>query len=96
MFAIRQPVGVVGAITPWSFPATMISRKAAAALAAGCTIVITPAESTPFSALAQAELAARVGIPAGVINIVTGDASEIGSELTSNASVRAVHRLRRC
>jgi succinate-semialdehyde dehydrogenase/glutarate-semialdehyde dehydrogenase len=90
MFAIRQPVGVVGAITPWNFPAAMISRKAAAALAAGCTIVIKPAESTPFSALAQAELAARAGIPAGVINIVTGDASEIGSELTSNASVAKI------
>ena len=90
LFALRQPVGVVGAITPWNFPAAMITRKAGAALAAGCTIVTKPAESTPFSALAQAELAARAGIPAGVFNVVTGKASAIGGELTSNPLVAKI------
>ncbi len=90
LFAMRQPVGVVGAITPWNFPAAMITRKAGAALAAGCTIVIKPAESTPFSALAQAELAARAGVPAGVFNVVTGKASAIGGELTSNPTVAKI------
>jgi succinate-semialdehyde dehydrogenase/glutarate-semialdehyde dehydrogenase len=90
LFAMRQPVGVVGAITPWNFPAAMITRKAGAALAAGCTIVIKPAESTPFSALAQAELAARAGVPAGVFNVVTGKASAIGGELTSNPLVAKI------
>jgi succinate-semialdehyde dehydrogenase/glutarate-semialdehyde dehydrogenase len=90
LFAIRQPVGVVGAITPWNFPAAMISRKASAALAAGCTFVVKPADSTPFSALAQAELAARAGIPAGVFNVVTGNASVIGRELTSNPLVAKI------
>lgn len=89
-FALRQPVGVVGAITPWNFPAAMITRKAGAALAAGCTIVIKPAESTPLSALAQAVLAERAGIPAGVFNIVTGDAVAIGGELTSNPTVAKI------
>ena len=90
LFAMRQPIGVVGAITPWNFPAAMITRKAGAALAAGCTIVIKPAESTPFSALAQAELAARAGVPPGVFNVVTGKASAIGGELTSNPTVAKI------
>jgi succinate-semialdehyde dehydrogenase/glutarate-semialdehyde dehydrogenase len=90
LLALRQPVGVVGAITPWNFPAAMITRKAGAALAAGCTIVIKPAESTPFSALAQAELAIRAGIPPGVFNVVTGKASAIGGELTSNPLVAKI------
>jgi succinate-semialdehyde dehydrogenase / glutarate-semialdehyde dehydrogenase len=90
LFAFRQPVGVVGAITPWNFPAAMITRKAGAALAAGCTFVVKPAESTPFSALAQAELAARAGIPAGVFNVITGSARAIGGELTSNPLVAKI------
>jgi succinate-semialdehyde dehydrogenase/glutarate-semialdehyde dehydrogenase len=85
---LKQPVGVVVAITPWNFPNAMITRKAAAALAAGCTIVIKPAPETPFSALALAELADRAGIPAGVFNVITGDATVIGPELTSNPVVR--------
>jgi succinate-semialdehyde dehydrogenase/glutarate-semialdehyde dehydrogenase len=85
---LKQPVGVVAAITPWNFPNAMITRKAGAALAAGCTIVIKPAPETPFSALALAELAHRAGIPAGVLNVITGDAVSIGSELTSSADVR--------
>jgi succinate-semialdehyde dehydrogenase/glutarate-semialdehyde dehydrogenase len=90
LFALRQPIGVVGAITPWNFPAAMITRKAGAALAAGCTIVIKPAGSTPLSALAQAELAARAGFPAGVFNIVTGNSAAIGGELTSNPLVAKI------
>ncbi len=85
---LRQPVGVVAAITPWNFPAAMITRKAGPALAAGCTIVIKPAQQTPYSALAMAELAQRAGIPAGVINVVTGDAAAIGGEFTGNDKVR--------
>jgi succinate-semialdehyde dehydrogenase/glutarate-semialdehyde dehydrogenase len=85
---IKQPVGVVAAITPWNFPNAMITRKCAPALAAGCPVVIKPATYTPYSALALAELAGRAGIPAGVINIVTGSAKEIGGELTSNPTVR--------
>lgn len=85
---IKQPVGVVAAITPWNFPNAMITRKAAAALAAGCTIVIRPATSTPYSALALAELAERAGVPKGVLNVVTGSAKVVGHELTSNPSVR--------
>ena len=88
ILVLRQPVGVVAAITPWNFPAAMITRKAAPALAAGCTFVCKPAVQTPLSALAMAELAARAGIPAGVINIVTGDPPSIGAELTSNPRVR--------
>lgn len=87
---IKQPVGVVGAITPWNFPNAMITRKAGPALAAGCTIVIKPATQTPFSALAMAVLAEEAGIPAGVINILTGSAREIGGELTSNPIVRKI------
>jgi succinate-semialdehyde dehydrogenase/glutarate-semialdehyde dehydrogenase len=86
---LKQPVGVVAAVTPWNFPNAMIARKAAPALAAGCTIVIKPAEQTPLSALAMVELAARAGIPKGVVNIVTGqDAPAIGRELTSHSVVR--------
>ena len=90
LISIRQPVGVVGAITPWNFPAAMITRKAGAALAAGCPIVIKPAESTPLSALAQAELASRAGVPKGVFNVITGKASQIGGELTSNPLVAKI------
>lgn len=85
---IKQPVGVVAAITPWNFPNAMITRKAGAALAAGCTIVIKPASATPYSALALADLAHEAGIPAGVINIVTGSASVVGGELTASPTVR--------
>ena len=85
---IKQPIGVVACITPWNFPLAMITRKAGPAIAAGCTVVLKPASQTPFSALALAELAERAGIPAGVFNIVTGAASEIGGELTSNPTVR--------
>ena len=87
---IKQPVGVCGAITPWNFPAAMITRKAGPALAAGCTLVIKPATQTPFSAFALAELADRAGVPKGVINILTGSAKEIGGELTSNPTVRKI------
>lgn len=90
LVVIKQPVGVCGLITPWNFPAAMITRKAAPALAAGCTVVIKPATQTPYSAFALAELAERAGVPKGVINILTGSASEIGSELTSNPIVRKI------
>ncbi len=85
---IKQPVGVVASITPWNFPNAMITRKCAPALAAGCPVVIKPASMTPFSALALAELAERAGIPAGVLNVVTGVAREVGGELTANPIVR--------
>lgn len=85
---IKQPIGVVACITPWNFPNAMLARKMAPALAAGCTVVCKPAGATPLSALALAELAARAGIPAGVINIVTGDTGAIGAELTGNPLVR--------
>lgn len=85
---IKGPVGVVAAITPWNFPSSMITRKCAPALAAGCTVVLKPAPQTPFSALALAVLAERAGVPAGVVNIVTGDAPTIGRELTHNPVVR--------
>ncbi len=87
---IKEPVGVCAAITPWNFPAAMITRKAAPALAAGCTMVIKPASQTPFSALALAELAHRAGIPAGVLNIITGDARAIGTELATHTLVRKI------
>jgi succinate-semialdehyde dehydrogenase/glutarate-semialdehyde dehydrogenase len=87
---LRQPVGVVAAITPWNFPAAMITRKAGPALAAGCPIVIKPATQTPFSALAMAVLAERAGLPKGLMSVVTGSATEIGGEMTSNATVRKV------
>ena len=86
----RQPVGVVGAITPWNFPFAMITRKVAPALAVGCTVVVKPAPDTPLTALALGELALMAGFPPGVINIVTGDAEAIGNELTSNPLVRAI------
>jgi succinate-semialdehyde dehydrogenase/glutarate-semialdehyde dehydrogenase len=85
---IKQPVGVVAAITPWNFPLAMIARKAGPALAAGCTLVIKPAEQTPLSALALAELGERAGVPKGVFNVLTGSPQEIGGELTSNPIVR--------
>ena len=85
---IKQPIGVAACITPWNFPLAMITRKAGPALAAGCTVVLKPASQTPFSALALAELGERAGIPKGVLNVVTGSASEIGGELTSNPIVR--------
>ncbi len=85
---IKQPIGVVACITPWNFPLAMITRKAGPAIAAGCTVVLKPASQTPFSALALAELAERAGVPKGVFNIVTGSATEIGGELTSNPIVR--------
>lgn len=88
ILVIKQPVGVVAAITPWNFPNAMITRKAGAALAAGCTIVIKPASSTPYSALALAELASQAGIPPGVLNVVTGNSTVVGTELTSNSIVR--------
>ena len=85
---LRQPVGVVAAITPWNFPAAMITRKAGPALAAGCTMVLKPATQTPYSALALAELGARAGLPSGVFNVITGSAAAIGGEMTSNPIVR--------
>jgi succinate-semialdehyde dehydrogenase/glutarate-semialdehyde dehydrogenase len=88
MLVIKQPVGVCAAITPWNFPCAMITRKAGAALAAGCTMVVKPAEQTPLSALALALLAERAGVPAGVFNVVTGDPVAIGASLTGSALVR--------
>ncbi len=85
---LKQPIGVVVSITPWNFPAAMITRKCAPALAAGCPVVIRPASQTPFSALALAELADRAGIPAGVVNVITGPSGPMGAELTSNPTVR--------
>ena len=88
ILVLRQPLGVVAAITPWNFPAAMITRKAGPALGAGCPVVIKPAPQTPYSALAMAELASRAGIPRGVINVVTGDAVAIGGEFTGNDKVK--------
>jgi len=88
LIVIKQPIGVVASITPWNFPIAMITRKCAPALAAGCTVVLKPAESTPLSAFALAELADRAGIPAGVINIVTGNPEIIGPVLTSDPRIR--------
>ncbi len=90
MVVIKQPVGVVAAITPWNFPNAMITRKAGPALAAGCAFVCKPASETPLSALALAELAERAGIPPGVFNVITGKARDIGAEMTSNPIVRAL------
>lgn len=84
----KEPIGVCAAITPWNFPAAMITRKVAPALAAGCTIIVKPAQQTPLTALAMVELAIRAGVPSGVLNVVTGDARAIGGELTSNPLVR--------
>ena len=88
LVVIKEPVGVCAAITPWNFPAAMITRKAGPALASGCTMVAKPAEATPLSALALAVLAERAGIPAGVFNVLTGEPREIGREMTSNPDVR--------
>jgi succinate-semialdehyde dehydrogenase/glutarate-semialdehyde dehydrogenase len=85
---IKQPIGVCVAITPWNFPSAMIARKAGAALAAGCTMVVKPALETPYSALALCELAEQAGIPPGVLSVVTGDAKSIGGEMTSSPIVR--------
>ncbi len=91
IIVMKQPVGVVAAITPWNFPSAMITRKVSPAIAAGCTVVLKPAEDTPLSALALAELAARAGIPKGVLNIVTAaDPAPVGAEMTSNPLVRMV------
>jgi succinate-semialdehyde dehydrogenase/glutarate-semialdehyde dehydrogenase len=90
IMVIRQPIGVIAAITPWNFPAAMITRKVAPAIAAGCTAVIKPAPETPLTALALGVLAERAGIPAGVLNIVTGDAKAIGEVMTSHPAVRFV------
>jgi succinate-semialdehyde dehydrogenase/glutarate-semialdehyde dehydrogenase len=88
IIVIKEPIGVCAAITPWNFPAAMITRKAGPALAAGCTMVVKPASATPFSALALAELGKRAGIPAGVFSVITGSASAIGDEMTANPLVR--------
>jgi succinate-semialdehyde dehydrogenase/glutarate-semialdehyde dehydrogenase len=85
---LKQPIGVCAAITPWNFPAAMITRKAGPALASGCTMVVKPASQTPYSALALCELAERAGVPAGVFSCVTGAAKEVGGELTANPIVR--------
>ena len=88
ILVLKQPIGVCAAITPWNFPAAMITRKAGAALAAGCTLVVKPAAATPLTALALGVLAERAGIPPGVFNVVTGNAVAIGTELTANPAVR--------
>jgi len=90
IMVIKQPIGVVGAITPWNFPAAMITRKCSPALAAGCTIVVKPDENTPLTAFALAELGERAGFPPGVINIVTGNPVAVGGALTSNPIVRKI------
>ncbi|GAO51301.1 hypothetical protein G7K_5406-t1 [Saitoella complicata NRRL Y-17804] len=92
IITLKQPVGVVGIITPWNFPIAMITRKVGAAIAAGCTVVCKPGAETPYSALALAELGIRAGLPAGVFNIVTGEKNtkDIGLELTTNPSVRKI------
>ena len=87
---MKQPIGVVAAITPWNFPNAMITRKAGPALAAGCAMVLKPASQTPFSAIALAVLAERAGLPAGLFSVLTGSAAEIGAEMTSNPTVRKV------
>ncbi|MGY4353425.1 acyl-CoA reductase-like NAD-dependent aldehyde dehydrogenase [Bradyrhizobium sp. GM7.3] len=90
LLVLKQPIGVCGAITPWNFPNSMITRKVSPALAAGCTIVLKPADETPFSALALAELAERAGVPKGVFNIITGNAPAIGRVLCAHPAVRFV------
>lgn len=90
MISIKQPIGVVGAITPWNFPSYMITRKLAPALASGCAVVLKPSEETPLSAFALAELAERAGIPPGVINIVSGDFKNIGLALLKSPIVRKI------
>jgi succinate-semialdehyde dehydrogenase/glutarate-semialdehyde dehydrogenase len=88
LLTLRQPIGVCAAITPWNFPSAMLTRKAGAAIAAGCTVVAKPASATPFSALALAALAEEAGLPGGVLNVITGPAEAIGAELTANPVVR--------
>ncbi|MBL6927820.1 MAG: NAD-dependent succinate-semialdehyde dehydrogenase [Rhodospirillales bacterium] len=90
LIVVKEPIGVVAAITPWNFPNAMITRKCAPALAVGCPVVVKPATATPYSALALAVLAEEAGIPRGVFNVVTGSAGAIGGELTSNAIVRKI------
>src|SRR5271169_338253 len=90
LVVIKEPIGVCAALTPWNFPAAMITRKAGPALAAGCTMVAKPASSTPFSALALAVLAERAGVPPGVFSVITGSSREIGEEMTTNPDVRKV------
>jgi succinate-semialdehyde dehydrogenase/glutarate-semialdehyde dehydrogenase len=87
---LKEPIGVCAAITPWNFPAAMVTRKVGPALAAGCTVVLKPAAATPYTALALAALAERAGIPPGVLNVVTGSGAQIGGELTANPTVRKV------
>ena len=90
LVVVKEAVGVCAAITPWNFPCSMITRKVSPALAAGCTVVIKPAEATPYSAFALAELAQRAGFPPGVLNVITGDAPSIGGEMCANLTVRKV------
>ncbi len=90
IIVLKEPIGVCASITPWNFPAAMITRKVGPALAAGCTVVCKPASQTPFSALALAELAGRAGVPQGVVSVITGAAASIGGEMTSNPIVRKV------
>ena len=90
LMVLKQPIGVVGAITPWNFPAAMVTRKLAPALAAGCTMILKPAEQTPMTALALGALAQEAGVPPGVLNIVTGDAQAIGKTMTDSAAVRKI------
>ena len=90
ILVLKQPIGVVAAITPWNFPAAMITRKVAPALAVGCPVVVKPAPETPLTALALAELAMRAGFPPGVLNIVTGDAPAIGKAMCEHPAVRFV------
>lgn len=90
LFTIKQPIGVVGIITPWNFPIAMLARKAAAAIAAGCTFIAKPSELTPFSALAFCELATRAGLPDGVVNVVTGDPEQIGKKICHHPKIRKV------
>jgi succinate-semialdehyde dehydrogenase/glutarate-semialdehyde dehydrogenase len=90
IITLKQPIGVVGAITPWNFPAAMVTRKLGPALAAGCPVVLKPASQTPFSALALAALAEEAGLPSGLLNVVTGSAQDIGGELTANPVVRKI------
>ncbi|XP_059441416.1 succinate-semialdehyde dehydrogenase, mitochondrial isoform X2 [Corylus avellana] len=90
LFVLKQPVGVVGAITPWNFPLAMITRKVGPALACGCTVVIKPSEITPLTALAAAELSLQAGIPPGVVNVVMGNASDIGDSLLASTQVRKI------
>ncbi|MEO0398969.1 MAG: NAD-dependent succinate-semialdehyde dehydrogenase [Pseudomonadota bacterium] len=90
MLVLREPIGVTAAVTPWNFPSAMITRKAGAALAAGCSMVVRPASETPLSALALAELAEEAGVPAGVFSVIVGDGRELGGALTDSPDVKAI------